>query len=290
MNYWSRPDILERFRWRLMLYKAGWVWFWLAFAVAPVVAWFAGIQTGFPIWVGMVLLSAVPMLPASTCIHCGANKRHASLSNGFDCRVCGAVHHDPDGLYLGKSPQTTPLPDGLEKCWLYPPLLVKYAKRQRISRIGMWTFLSGIALGGLWMAAMKWGWNPLPVGVNVYFLLGCCCLVSGLALGFIDSRCPHCRAALNSVNRSGASRLAKWCGWCGAVLVLKPEVRRAFMGRGRVVNSPPDLMQPETVDELIDEADRLMKAGKSTEAYDVIQRALHRYQGSGKLSDWLLRQ
>jgi hypothetical protein len=291
MDYWTSPDILKRFRWRLALYKAGWVWFWLAFAVAPLVAWFAGARLGFTVWFGMVVLTILPLLPASKCLHCGANKRSASLRYGFDCSVCGAVHQDPKGVYPRRSAaHNIALPDGVEKCWLHPPMLVKYARRQKIARGGVWGIVGGIALLGLWMAAMKSGWNPLPLGVHFYFVLGCLCLVAGLVLCFADSRCPHCNSPLSSVNQGGASHLAKWCGWCDAMLVLKPEARCAFMARGKVVSAPPGREQPETVDELIEEADRLMKDGNSIAAFDVIQRALQRYPHSSKLSDWMLRQ
>jgi hypothetical protein len=202
---WSRPDILKRFRWRLALYKLGWAWLALAFLVWPVVAYFKGGSAGFGVWLAMAIGTFLMLLPASTCLNCGASMRNASLRYGFDCSACGAVHDDPRGLYLGDAPSpAVVLPEALERCWLYPPLLVKYAALKKRAQAGMVVFCAGLLSGALWMAVMKTGWNPLPVNPHAYLVLFGICFTAALVLHFGASRCPHCRTPVGSSSPGSA--------------------------------------------------------------------------------------
>ncbi|MBL8520101.1 MAG: hypothetical protein JNK75_05450 [Betaproteobacteria bacterium] len=290
MDAWTTPELLKRFRWRLALYKAGWAWFWLSVCVGLYVAVFEDFDQGLKVMTGLMILSVLPMVPASRCLHCGAYNRNASLRNGFDCAECGAIHHDPGRRYLkdkGAPPKHMPLPDGLEACWLHPPMPVRYAKRKRIAQAGLALGGFALLLGGLWLVQMKYGWSPLPAAAGAHALgvLAAISLAAGLALAFADSRCPHCRTPLKP-----QGRLATWCGWCGAVLVLNPNARRAFLARGTLVASAPQWQPPEPVEDLVAEADRAMDAGRSDEAYAIIARARWRYPTSTLLDDWIDRQ
>jgi len=292
MTTWTTPDLLRRFRWRYRLYQLGWALVWAAVPAGIAVIlltgdpWLAG-TISFMLLTGALL----PMLPANTCLNCGAAMQDASISQRFRCRTCDAVHLDPDGRLSARSAGATrplSLPEGADHLWLHPPMVARFARLARLSRVGVWLFALGLVSGGIWWHGSRTGealWASAPHAPLAALIL----LTSiGLFLFFIDSRCPHCRAFWGR-GYGQDNRMLRWCGGCNGVLMARTDVFRLFAERGQVVDEaplPPDI---PTVDETIIAADRLASMGDRDRAIKLVRRALLTHPNDERLGAWIVK-
>lgn len=112
MEYWTNPDVVARFRWRVWAYRFAFAIMWSGILLGVLAAFFFGKSRAFagaflfgPLFVTLPILSV-----AWRCSNCNGrlNYRSKFLSDGACCDQCGAVLYEPSGIYGAPSPPRKP--------------------------------------------------------------------------------------------------------------------------------------------------------------------------------------
>jgi hypothetical protein len=112
MEYWTNPDVVARFRWRVWAYRFAYAIAWSGILLGVLAGFFFGQSKAFvgvllfgPLFVTLLILSVV-----WRCSNCSGrlNYRSKFLSHGACCDQCGAVLYEPSGVYDAPSPPRKP--------------------------------------------------------------------------------------------------------------------------------------------------------------------------------------
>ena len=112
MEYWTNPDVVARFRWRVWAYRFAFAIVWSGILLSTLAVFgfgksnaFAGVILFGPVVVWVLILSV-----AWRCSNCNGrlNYRSKFLSDGACCDECGAVLYEPSGIYGAPSPPRKP--------------------------------------------------------------------------------------------------------------------------------------------------------------------------------------